>query len=118
MMIRAGLVMLALAAGAASVRADNAIDRRSFAGELERGLLRQGHSVTITAEGDAATTMRVFSRHVITKAWAFNFAEAAAQAQRTRDRGFRRIVFDGCCDLSEPALVIDLPPPGRARIKK
>jgi hypothetical protein len=66
--------------------------RKSYAAEYEKSLLRQGMSVTITAEGDRATTLKI-SYPLMSKALAFQLSEKSDQIENWRRRGFRKVVL-------------------------
>ena len=91
-MIRLAAILIALIASIATAAADTAAERKAFAGEFERTLLRRGMSVTVTAEGREATTLRIMWP-AMSKAAAFNLSEAIQEGNRRHDRGFRTVIF-------------------------
>ncbi len=79
-------------------RADNVSGRKSFAAEYEKGLLRKGLSVSVYAEGDRSSSLRL-KYALMSKALAFNMKEDNKLMDRLRELGFRKVILtDGYND--------------------
>jgi len=65
----------------------------AFASETEETFLKHGQSVTVTAQGKNADTMR-FRYALVSKAFAYQVQHQDTFMQRVRSLGFKKLILD------------------------
>jgi hypothetical protein len=78
---------------------DDVAGRRAFAVTYERELLRKWMNVTISTEGNKASTLRI-KYALMSKPLVFNMSQDAGLMDRYRERGFKKLVLTDGYNLS------------------